>query len=135
LVAGLVVAVSAFAQTEVDQPAPVVGSCRAVEGQATIDGKVQQTVGRACLQSDGSWKFVQGPDGNVLTYQPVAYPYSDPWYYGPPLLIGGGFIFIDSFHHNHFFDHFRQVDHGRIGGRMNTGFHGAGGGFGGSHHR
>jgi surface antigen len=139
LLGGLVVAVSAFAQTPVNQPAPAdIGGCRAVEGQATIDGKTQQTIGRACLQSDGTWKFAQGPDGSVLTYQTSAYPYSDPWYYGPPLLIDGSFIFIDSFHHNHYFIHFRQVDHSRFGhgffGRgIRTGFHGAGNGFGGMH--
>jgi surface antigen len=141
LVAGLAVAMSAFAQTPAYQPAPAdIGSCRAVEGQATIDGKTQQTVGRACLQSDGTWKFAQDPDGSVLTYETAAYPYSDPWYYGPPLLIDGSFIFIDGFHHNHYFDHFRQIDHSRFGhghfdGRIRTGFHGAGNGFGGMHRR
>lgn len=141
IVASMAVAASAFAQTSANQPTPAnIGSCRAVEGQATIDGKTQQTVGRACLQSDGTWKFAQGADGSVVTYQTSAYPYSDPWYYGPPLLIDGSFIFIDSFHHNHYFYHFRQVDHGyfehgRFDGRITTGFHGAGNGFGGMHRR
>jgi surface antigen len=113
-------------------------NCRAVAGQAEIDGTMQQTVGRACLQSDGTWQFVEGPDGNVMTYPVTAYPYSDPWYSGPPLFIGANFVFIDGFHHFHHFDHFRQADHGHFNhfeGRAGGDFHEGGHGFGGMHGR
>src|ERR1700709_2015913 len=133
LLASLAVSVSAFAQTSGNQPAEV-GSCREVAGEATIDGSIQQTVGRACLQADGTWQFAQNPDGSVITYQASAYPYDDAWYYGPPLLFAGSFIFIDGFHRHHSFNRFRQVDHGHFShghfnhnhfdGRAGEGFHG-----------
>jgi len=94
---------------------------------------MQQIVGRACLQSDGTWQFVQSPDGSVPVYPvaayPVAaYPYPAPWYWWPPLFVGGGvsFIFVDRFHHfRHFghFDHFHQIDHNHFGAPMGAGFH------------
>ena len=62
------------------------GNCRAVVGQAEIDGTAQQVVGRACLQPDGTWQFVQSPDGDVMWYPVATYPYSDPWWWGPPAL-------------------------------------------------
>ncbi|KVD84455.1 hypothetical protein WS62_20245 [Burkholderia sp. ABCPW 14] len=140
---GLGLSASAFAQMYDDLPAYGT-NCRAVLGQADIDGTVQQVVGRACLQSDGTWQIVQSPDGSVLWYPLAAYPYPDPWYWGPPLFIGAGvsFIFVDRFHHfRHFhrFDHFNQMDHRRFGMPMGTGFHrgpfpvGGGRGFGGVH--
>ncbi|MGU7769122.1 hypothetical protein ACV229_02930 [Burkholderia sp. MR1-5-21] len=121
--------------------------CRAVVGQAEIDGTEQHVAGRACLQSDGTWQIVQSPDGSILWYPLAAYPYADPWYWGPPLFLGAGvsFIFVDRFHrfhHFHRFDHFgrfNQMDHRRFGVPMGTGFHrapspvGAGSGFGGMH--
>jgi surface antigen len=129
LAASLAVSASAFAQTT-DAPlvsAPI-GSCRAVEGQAVIDGQTQQTVGRACLQPDGTWQFVRGLNGDAVFYPVSAYPYSDPWYYGPPLLLGASFIFIDRFHHSHYFNHFRQGDHGHFSHSHFGGGHEAGGG-------
>ncbi|MGU7780066.1 hypothetical protein [Burkholderia sp. PU8-34] len=135
-----------FAQMYDNLPADST-NCRAVVGQAEIDGTEQQIVGRACLQSDGTWQIVQSPDGSILWYPLAAYPYPDPWYWGPPLFIGAGvsFIFVDRFHHFHHFhrfDHFvrfNQMDHRRFGVPMGTGFHrapfpvGAGSGFGGMH--
>ncbi|NTX25566.1 hypothetical protein HT746_00080 [Burkholderia pyrrocinia] len=122
-------------------------NCRAVVAQADIDGTEQQIVGRACLQSDGTWQIVQSPDGSVMWYPAAAYPYADPWYWGPPLFIGAGvgFVFVDRFHHFHHFDHFNhfnhfnRMDHRRFGMPVGSGFHhgpfigGGGHGSGGMH--
>ncbi|WP_175997299.1 hypothetical protein [Burkholderia stabilis] len=112
------------------------GTCRAVVAQADIDGTEQQIVGRACLQSDGTWQIVQSPDGSVLWYPAAGYPYADPWYWGPPLFIGAGvsFVFVDRFRHFHHFDHighFNPIEHRRFGTPMGAGFHH--GAFGGMH--
>lgn len=126
---------SALAQMYDDLPVPAYSiNCRAIVGQAEIDGTIQQIVGRACLQSDGTWQIVQSADGSVLWYPLAAYPYPDPWYWGPPFFVGAGasFIFVDRFHHFHHFhrfdrfhrfDHFNQMDHGRFGTPMGAGFH------------
>jgi surface antigen len=114
-------------------------NCRAVAGQAEIDGSMQQVVGRACLQSDGTWQIMQSPDGSVLMYPVAIYPYPDPWYWGPPLYFGAGvsFIFVDHFHHFSHFHHFHQMDHVHVGAPIGSGFHGErprfGGGMGGMH--
>jgi surface antigen len=116
----------AHAQTDDGPPVPAQSAeCRAIAGQTEIDGATQQVVGRACLQPDGTWQIVQSPDGSVLMYPVDAYPYPDPWYWGPPLFIGVGasFIFIDRFHRFHHFDHFHQMDHSRFGARTGAGFH------------
>lgn len=131
---------TALAQTYDDLPAPVDGiRCRAVIGQAEIDGTAQQIIGRACQQSDGTWQIVQNPDGSVLWYPLDTYPYPDPWYWGPTVFVGVGtsFIFVDRFHHfhrfhdfrrfhgfDHFhhFDRFRPMDHPRFGAPMRMGF-------------
>ena len=143
LLVGLSFATPAFAQMYDELTAPVSSTnCRAVVAHAEIDGTMQQIVGRACLQSDGTWQIVQSPDGSVLWYPVATYPYSyrDPWWWGPPIFLGAGvrFIFIDRFHHFHHFDHFHQMDHGHFGGPIGAGFHrspfpGGGGmrGFGG----
>jgi len=124
---GLSAPAPAFAQTYDDSTAPVVdANCRAVAGQAEIDGTMQQIVGRACLQSDGTWQIMHNPDGSVLTYPIAQYPYPDPWYWGPPVFIGAGvsFIFVDRFHHFSHFHHFHQMEHVHVGGSMRGGFHG-----------
>jgi hypothetical protein len=36
-------------------------NCRAIAGRAEIDGTMQQIVGRACLQPDGTWQILQSP--------------------------------------------------------------------------
>ena len=102
-------------------------NCRAVAGQANIDGSMQQIIGRACLQSDGTWQFEQSSDGSVLWYPVAAYPYPDPWWWGPPIFIGAGvsFIFVDRFHHFHHFhhfSHFHQLDHNHFGKPVGAGF-------------
>ena len=137
----------AVAQTYDEQPVSADSTnCRAVVGQADIDGGTDLVVGRACLQSDGTWQIMQTRDGSVLWYPVPAYPYPDPWWWGPPLFIGGGvsLIFVDHFHHFHHFDHFRQMGHDHVtfaGGGFHRGpfpgggMHGSGvmGGFGGMH--
>lgn len=76
LLAYLGFAAPALAQTYDEQPVPAdSANCRAVVGQAEIDGTIQQVVGRACLQSDGTWQIVQSEDGSVLWYPVAAYPY------------------------------------------------------------
>jgi surface antigen len=118
-------AAPALAQTYDEQPVPSDSTnCRAVVGQTDIDGTMQQIVGRACLQSDGTWQIVQSPDGSVLWYPVAAYPYPDPWWWGPPIFIGAGvsFIFVDHFHHFHHFDHFHQMGHVHFA-PIGAGFH------------
>jgi surface antigen len=116
----------AHAQTYDDLTAPATSSnCRAIVGEAEIDGSMQQIAGRACLQSDGTWQIVQSSDGSVLWYPLAAYPYPDLWWWGPPILFGAGvsFIFVDHFHHFHHFYHFHPMNHGRFGAPIGTGFH------------
>jgi surface antigen len=122
---------SVIAQTYDDGPTAAYSTdstnCRAVVGQADIDGTPQQIVGRACLQADGTWQYVQDADGSVLWYPLAAYPYPDPWWWGAPIFIGVGvrFIFIDRFHHHHRFNylvHVRPLDH-RVNVPAGMGFH------------
>ena len=122
-------AAHAFAQAYDDPVGADVDSgtpCRAVLGQADIDGSTQQVVERACLQSDGTWQIVESPDDSVLVYPVGYYPYPDQWYWGPPLFIGAGvsFIFVDRFHHHFHADHFHQMSHVHVGAPMGSGFHG-----------
>ncbi|WP_175711823.1 hypothetical protein [Burkholderia ambifaria] len=140
--------VCVLAQTYDDDSPDEGARCRAVVAQAEIDGTEQQIVGRACRQSDGTWQMVQSPDGSIVWYPDTAYPYTDPWYWGPAVFVGTGvsFVFIDRFHHHHHFDHFDHfghfshfdgVGHGHVGVPMGAGFHhgpafvGGGHGFGG----
>ncbi|CAB3969636.1 hypothetical protein BCO9919_03888 [Burkholderia cenocepacia] len=119
-----------FAQTS-DDLADETTNCRAVVARANVDGTEQQIVGRACLQDDGTWQFVQSADGSVLWYPAADYPYADLGYWGPPLFIGAGvgFVFVDRFHHFHHFHHFDHVvhfngvDHRRVGVPIGAGFH------------
>ncbi|HEV2677757.1 MAG TPA: hypothetical protein VGV37_24715 [Aliidongia sp.] len=106
-------------------------NCRDYTGQAMIDGAPQPVVGRACRQSDGSWRIAEGtatnPNQFVAVYPAPYYPaYSpgyglyDPWLWDAPFGFGAGFVFFDRrFHH-----------HGFHGG----GFAHHGGGWGGHHH-
>ncbi|RKE39975.1 hypothetical protein B0G76_6433 [Paraburkholderia sp. BL23I1N1] len=134
-------AAPAFAQTYDESPLSAdSANCRAAVGQAEIDGTMQQIVGRACLDSDGTWQIVQSADGSALWYPVTAYPYPDPWWWGPPIFIGAGvsLIFVDHFHHFHHFDHFHPMGHDHFA-PMGTGFHrapfpgGHTGDFGGMH--
>src|SRR5476651_53364 len=65
MLAALGFAAPALAQMYDDAAGADVDSganCRAVAGQADVDGSMQQVVGRACLQSDGTWQIVENPD-------------------------------------------------------------------------
>ncbi|MEM5368806.1 hypothetical protein V4C53_22590 [Paraburkholderia azotifigens] len=120
------------------EPPDNQATCRNVVGQAEIDGTLQQISGLACLQPDGTWQIEQGSDAAV-GYPIPAYPYYDPWYWGPPVAVavGTSFVFVDRFHHVH---HLNHVHWGRTGGMMG---HGSGGmhmwngrgGMGGGGHR
>jgi hypothetical protein len=76
--------------------------CREFNTPVTIGGQTQQAYGTACLQADGSWKVQQSVAGQppqtyvvppqpYQAYYPPAYA-ANPWYYGPPLFVGGVFI-------------------------------------------
>ena len=104
-------------------------NCRDYTGQATIDGKEQKIVGRACLQSDGSWRVAEGSPENPSqytavypAYAPSYYPgyyysdYYDPWFWDPPFFFGGSFVFFDHRFHHH--------DHGFHGGHGHFMHHG-----------
>jgi hypothetical protein len=68
----------ALAQTYDDLPVPAdSANCRAIAAQTEIDGAMQQIVGRACLQPDGTWQIVQSPEASVLWYPVAAYPDGD----------------------------------------------------------
>lgn len=140
IVAALSVSSAAFAQGYDDSLA-AVGDCRAILEQADIDGVIQPVAARACLQPDGTWQIVRDDDdSSVIVYPAAAYPYPDPWYWGPPIFvgIGAGFVFIDRSHHVH---HFHRMGHPHFGGfhsnavMPHDGFHGGMNGSGGGHHR
>jgi hypothetical protein len=119
-------------------------TCRDYSAQAIVDGRQQQIVGRACQQSDGSWRVAEGPPNAPTQFQTVYwaqpythgmyYPYYDPWFLGPPigLSLGGSFVFVDRFHRFHRFHHQFARDGFRHDGFMHGGF--GRGGMGGMHH-
>jgi surface antigen len=129
LLAGLGLSVPAAAQMATD--AGYSSPCQQMTGQVEVDGYVQQVVGLACLQPDGSWQMVEDTGGTVIYSQPAYY--LDPWYWAPVGVgFGGSFIFVDRFHHFHHMHHksFAHVGGGFHGG-MRGGFHG---GFNGGSH-
>ncbi|MBN9563784.1 MAG: hypothetical protein J0H14_24130 [Alphaproteobacteria bacterium] len=151
--AGCVQAPPPSAQAVISQATERVAAddpaCREYTAQATVDGRPQQLVGRACQQSDGSWRIAEGPPDQPMQFQtvyapvsypygyPLYYPYYDPWFLGPPigLSFGGGFVFVDRSHHFHHFHHFGHSfanDGFRHDGFRHSGF--GNGGFGGMHH-
>ncbi|WP_069915697.1 hypothetical protein [Caballeronia insecticola] len=148
LVLVLTLALPAFAQGY-DDPLAAIGDCRAIPEQADIDGISQPVAARACLQPDGTWQIVRDDaDSSVIVYPIAAYPYPDPWYWGPPIFVGFGtsFVFVDRFHHFH---HFHRMGHEHFGGLHHGGFggyhayahpysvapHGGMHALGGGHHR
>jgi hypothetical protein len=84
-------------------------NCRDYSAQATVDGRQQEIVGRACQQSDGTWRIVEGTSGQpeqfVTVFAPPAayYPYYGPWLWGPPIGLsrGGPVIFVGRDHRFH----------------------------------
>jgi surface antigen len=129
-----------FAQDYGD-PLAAVGDCRAIPEQAEIDGVNQPVAARACLQPDGTWQMIRDDeDSSVIVYPVAAYPYPDPWYWGPPIFVGFGasFVFVDHFHHFH---HFHRMGHAHFGGFHahavvpQGGFHGGMMHGSGGHHR
>jgi surface antigen len=134
---GLMLVCSGCAETSV-QPAiisqvttsipPGSPDCRDYTAKATLDGKTQPLLGRACRQSDGSWRIVEGtpkqPLQFVAVYPPpyADYPYDGGWFWGPPIGLSlGAVVFVDRFHD---FGRFHRFEHGQ--------FHGAGFGHGGT---
>jgi hypothetical protein len=61
---------------------PVAGNpdCHNYTALATIDGKQEKIVGKACRQSDGSWAIAEGPPTNPNQYTTVYWPPTDPYY-------------------------------------------------------
>jgi hypothetical protein len=114
-------------------PAPAQQDCREFNTSVAIGGQQQPAYGTACLQPDGSWKIEQhvgdqAPQTYVvspqqyLAYYPPVY-YEDPWFFGPPLFVGG--IFIGGgreFHHR--FAHFHGGFHHGFHAGFHGGFHG-----------
>jgi surface antigen len=168
-IAGLILTGPGCVQAPLPSPEPVISqvtervaaddpSCREYTAQATIDGRQQEIVGRACQQSDGSWRIAEGPPGQPSQFQTVYgpplsyaygfsspyYPYYDSWLWGPPigLSFGSSFVFVDRFRHFHRFRHgfahdgFRHFGFAHDGfGHDGFGHDGFGhGGMGGMHH-
>jgi hypothetical protein len=97
-------------------------NCRDYSTLATINGRQVPIVGRACKQSDGSWRLAESAPGNptqyVATYlpSPAAYEgYGDPILWAFPIGFSIGLpFFIDQ--HNRF-HRFRDFAHfSRAGG-------------------
>jgi hypothetical protein len=123
-------------------PAASQQGCREFDTPVTIGGQQQQAYGTACLQPDGSWKIEQHiadqpPQTYVIapqvyqSYYPPSY-LADPWFYGPPLFLGGLFIGAGwGFHHDHagfhgaWHDGFRGPGHEGFAGPVHEGFHGS----------
>jgi hypothetical protein len=113
-------------------------NCREYTRGAVIGGQEQQLVGRACLQSDGTWKIVEGtsehPAQIVTVYTPppyAAYPYYEPWLWGSPFGLGFGasFVFFNGHHHGfHHHGFHRDHDGDHHHGRMASSMHRSGGG-------
>ena len=81
-------------------------NCRDYRALATVDGQPQEIVGRACQQSDGSWRVVEGPTSAppqmMAIYAPPPYAY-DPWLWDFPIgfSLGTSVVFVDRQHHIH----------------------------------
>jgi surface antigen len=129
----------AFTQVS-EQAVPNEANCHDYSATATIDGKPQTIVGRACQQADGSWRVSESVSGQptqyVVTYQPppyAEYPYDEAWLWGPPLGFSlGAVVFVDHDHHFHRFHAFDHFHHFGFGGMHHEFAHHGGGGF--THH-
>jgi hypothetical protein len=127
------------------QVAPDDPNCRVYSAQATIDGRPQAIAGRACRQTDGTWRIAEGPPGQTPQFATVYapppysyYPYYDPWLWDWPigLSLGTSAIFVDRDHRFHDFRFAGRHDGGRFGGFRGRfgGFHGGFAHGGGGHH-
>lgn len=160
-VTGLILVGPGCVQAPLTPPEPVISqvservaaddpTCREYTARATVDGRPQEIVGRACQRSDGSWRIAEGPPGQPTQFQTVYgpplsyaygssfpyypyYPYYDPWSWGPPigLSFGSSFVFVDRFHHFHHFRHEFAHDGFRHDGFRHDGFGHFGFGHGG----
>jgi hypothetical protein len=121
---------------------PVAGNpdCHNYTALATIDGKQEKIVGKACRQSDGSWAIAEGPPTNPNQYTTVYWPPTDPYYadYEPwlwdaPIGISiGAPFFFDVHRHFHPFFHARHFGDFRHAGHFGEFRHA--GHFGEFHH-
>jgi hypothetical protein len=123
----------------ISNTAPDDPNCREYRAQATVDGQPQEVVGRACRQSDGSWRVMEGPPSAppdmIALYAPPPYAY-DPWLWEFPIgfSLGTSVVFVDRQHHLH---HVHSVQGlRRINMAHGGGFHSAPmhPGFGGMEH-
>jgi hypothetical protein len=98
----VIVAAPGAPSVAAQQPALAQQGCREFNTPVTVGGQQQQAYGTACLQPDGSWRIEQHvadqpPQTYVVSpqvyraYYPPDYV-TDPWFYGPPLFVGGVFI-------------------------------------------
>jgi hypothetical protein len=107
-------------------PGPARQGCREFNTPVVIGGQEQSAYGTACLQPDGSWKIEQSlagqpPQTYVVppqVYQPYYPPnyMADPWFYGPPLFVGGVFVgggWGFAHHHGGWHGAWRGGFHGR----------------------
>ncbi len=122
-------------------PLPNDPNCREYQAQALVGGQPQMIVGKACLQSDGTWRVVEGtpqnPNQMTMIYPPYpyyggygyGYPYYDgvydPWDWGPPIGFSVGTVFFVGKNGHH------DGHHGH--GGYHGGYHGGGHGGGGHH--
>jgi len=128
-------------QTQMAQGGPEseLQNCRKFTAQVRVGGQLQQAVGQACPQPDGSWQVTQNTPGlpeQVYTLPPQAihlypspepYYWWDPWFYGAPVFVGGQVFFAHGFHRFHH-DGFHHGGFPRggfpRGGFAHGGFHG-----------
>jgi hypothetical protein len=121
---------------------PVAGNpdCHNYTALATIDGKQEKIVGKACRQSDGSWAIAEGPPTNPSQYTTVYWPPTDsyyadyePWLWDAPIGISiGAPFFFDVHRHFHPFFHARHFGEFRHAGHFGEFRHA--GHFGGFRH-
>lgn len=90
----------------ISDTAPDDPNCREYRAQATVDGRPAEIVGRACRQTDGSWRVSEGPPSAppdmIAIYAPPPYAY-DPWLWEFPIgfSLGTSVAFVDRQHHLH----------------------------------
>ena len=73
---------------------PEDAACRAYYAHVQMDGRMRDITGRACRQSDGSWKVAEGPPENPAqvqtVYTPDAHAVFSTWSNNPPIGISLG---------------------------------------------